>query len=735
MLPIAPDTLLQQRYRILNLLEDDALGRTYLATDGGRADAYCALREAIPTAQSPTIAAAKEFFKREVTPLYQLQHPQIPRFWTTLEEQNRLLIVRDYVAGKTYAQLLEERRNVGGAFSAAEVQQFLTQALPPIGYAHSKGTIHQDLSLANMICRDRDRLPVVTNFGVLTDFINQLQSPSTDRLAIGQPGYAPAEQVRSGQISPSTDLYALAIAAIVMLTGKDPSALIDGDRIDGNWRRWTHISDEFATILSRMLSFEPEDRYQSAQEVTHALQEAIDCESIAAQSPPQRPSTLQTVAVAGKSIPPTPESSQAAIINLDRKSIWEQPKVFIPAGIAIALLAGLGSWFGVSQFLHRPGTDPVATTPPKQDFNNPTIPTDSSSPSPTSASDVIQPEMNRSLVKEGTVDATAPVKYRIPALAGQNLDIQLIPALASPTDPTQATPPNDPAKSLSSPIDPLQPSPSQSNNNPATNPPISLPTAPAPATQVLMSILSPTGTPIDARADRVVGWRGKIPASGDYTIELRPIKGIKGSVFPYKLSVTQVAVSPTPTPSVSTSPSPDSSLPPGAPAPLEGNGIAPIPANPNPNSAPSIIPGGIDSSAPSVTPTPSESPRPARRRRRNRVQVEPSPEVERDRTTSTEETPTPRRRRQVESTEETPTPRRRRQAESTEETPTPRRRRQPEAESQPSNTSPATPENAQPIPVPEPSVAIPVPAAKSTPLQRSRSNRNSAPSGNNSAPD
>jgi serine/threonine protein kinase len=734
MLPIAPDTLLQQRYRILNLLEDDELGRTYLATDGGRADAYCALIEAIPSAQSPTsVAAAKEFFKREVTPLYQLQHPQIPRFWTTIEEQNRLFLVRDYVAGTTYAKLLEERRNLGGVFAEAEVEQFLAQILPPIGYVHSKGTIHQDLSLANIICRDRDRLPVIVNFGVLTNFINQLQSPHGHQLAIGQPGYAPAEQLRSGQISPSTDLYALAVGAIVMLTGKDPSALIEGDRINWNWRRWTQISDEFATVLSRMLSFEPEDRYQSALEVSQALQ-AIP-QSIAAQSPAQRPSTMQTVAVGGKSIPPTPEPPQAAITNLDRKSIWEQPKVFIPAGIAIALLAGLGSWFGVSQFLHRP-TDPVATTPPKQiDFNNPTIPTDSNSPSPTAASDVIQPEMNRSIVKEGNIDATAPVKYRIPALAGQNLDIQLIPAFASPTDPTQTTAPTDPTKSLSSPIDPLKPSPNQSKNNTATNPPISLPNSTAPATQVLMTILSPSGIPIDNQADRVVGWRGQIPASGDYTVELRPIKGIKGSIFPYKLSVTQVAVSPTPIPSVSTSPSPGSSLPPGSP-PIEGNGIAPIPTNRNLNSVPNNLPGGIDSPAPSVTPTPtpSESPRPARRRRRNRVRVEPSPEVGRDRVESTEETPTPRRRRQVESTEEAPTPRRRRQAEASDDTPTPRRR-QPESESKPSTSiSPATPENARPIPVPEPSVAIPVPAAKSTPSQRSRPNGNSAP-GNNIDPD
>ena len=718
MLPIASDTLLQQRYRILNLLEDSALGRTYLATDSGRADAYCALVEISSTGQSTaTVAVAKEVFNREVTPLYQLQHPQIPRFWTTFEEQNRLFLVRDYVAGKTYAQLLEERRDLGTAFTEAEVWEFLVQVVPAIGYAHSKGTIHQDLSLAHIVCRDRDRLPVLIDFGVLKAFSNQLNAPNGHQLAIGQPGYAPIEQIHSGQISPSTDLYAIAIAAIVLLTGKEPSALFEGDRIDWNWRKWTRIGDEFAAILSRMLSFEPTDRYQSALAVSRDLQAIDPSQSPSIHGTPDpehRPSTLRTVAVGGSNSA-TP-ALQSAIANVNGKSIWEQPKVFIPAGIAIALLAGIGSWFGVSQFLHRPVADPVATTPPKQiDFNNPTIPTDSTSPSPTTANDVIQPELDRSIVKEGTVDATTPVRYRIPTLAGQNLDIQLVPAVATTTDP---------AKSISSPIDPLQPSPTQPQTTTATNPPISLPNS-TPETQVLMTILSPTGTPIDSQADRVVGWRGQIPASGDYTIELRPIRGIEGSAFPYKLSVTQVAVTPSPVPTVSTSPSP--SLSPGAPAPVEGNGIAPIPTNPN--SPINNIPGATVAPSPTVAPTPTESPRP--RKRRRRIQAESSPQVQPDRVESNEEaaptprrrrveanqdTPTPRRRRQTQSSEDNPTPRRRdRQAQSSEDNPTPRRRNRQAESTQPQpspDRSPSTPEGGSKIPVPEPSVAIPVPNAK-----------------------
>jgi serine/threonine protein kinase len=719
MLPIAPDTLLQQRYRILNILEEGELGRIYLAIDRGRNDAYCAIEELIPSSQLPsTVTKAKEFFKQEVTLLYQLQHPQIPRFWTTFEEQNRLFLVRDYTAGKTYGHLLEERRDLGKAFSEAEVIEFLVQVLPAIGYIHSKGIIHRDLSPEHLVRRDEDGLPMLIEFGVVREFADKLQATlPTQQLPVGQSSYAPIEQRQAGQVAPHSDLYALAVTAIVLLTGKEPSALFEGDLMNWGWRRWTQIDDGFANILSRMLSPNPADRYQSASGVERDLQSLTSPVYPPGGELPNRPSTMPTAVVGGKQTDPATERVPAAITHLNAKSIWEQPQVFIPLGVLISLLAGLGSWFGVTQLLHRQASDePVATTPPKQiDFSNPTIPTDTSSPSPV-ASDLIQPEMDRAIVKEGTVDPNTPLRYRVAALAGQNLDIQLAPGIGQTTDPTQ----------LTSPIAPLDPSPRPTSANNGSNPPISLGN-PA-ATQVLMTILSPTGTPIDNRADRVVSWRGQVPASGDYTIELRSIKGLAGSAFPYKLSITQVAALASPAPT--TSPSvPGSTSPSGIPAPLGGSGINGSSVNPisspidnTPGTAISPIPIEVPTTRPSTSPSTSE--RPARKRRRNRIQVEPSPEVrERTRVESTDEsTPTPRRRRtRVESTDEaTPTPRRRRsRVESTDEaTPTRRRRNRdtPETQTQPEPSANTDGKESAPseVPKPEPSVGIPVPAAKTS---------------------
>jgi serine/threonine protein kinase len=709
MLPIAPDTLLQQRYRILNMLGEGRFGRTYLAVDLGRDDAYCAIEELAPFSQfSSAVTKAKSVFKQEATLLYQLQHPQIPRFWTTIEEPSRLLLVRDYITGKSYRDLLDERRDLGRTFTESEVWQFLVDLLPVIGYIHSKGTVHRDISPEHIICRDLDRLPVPIDFGVVKEFANKLQvSSASPRIPVGQPGYAPIEQLESGEVYPNSDLYALAVTAIVLLTGKEPSALFQGDRINWDWRKWTEIDDGFANILGRMLSPQPNDRYQSAIEAEQDLNslniahpqapEAQKNRFVSGASPLQNPPSPAPMAAFGKSMFSVADRVQTAITNLNVKSIWEKPQVFIPTGILISILAGVGSWLGVSQLLHRQPDQPVAIVPAKQiDFNNPTIPTDTSSPTST-ASDTIQPEMDKSIEKEGKVDAKTPVRYKITAVAGENLDIQLVSLTTQTPTPSKTVLSIDPTTSKTN------PTPTQPTNPKALKSPIPI-ASPIPP-QVLMTILSPTGAPIDDKADRVLNWRGQLSTSGDYTIELRPIAGLAGASFPYKLSVTQLAIAPVAAPS---SINPAGVTPPlGIPAPSGGTGLNAIPANPNTtspdNNLPTFPPVVIPNSSPNAIPssTPTESERPARQKRRKQVQEQATPQGKRERVQSDEATPTPRRKaRRVESSDEA--------------APRQKRNRQPETE--PKSVPPTNPDlgdnGIDNTPKPEEQTPILVPEAK-----------------------
>jgi serine/threonine protein kinase len=73
------------------------------------------------------------------------------------------------------------------------------------------------------------------------------------------------------QVYPATDLYALAVTCISLLTGKPAEQLYDDYNNCWVWRNYVPISDRFAAILDKMLMASPSQRFQSATEVLSLL--------------------------------------------------------------------------------------------------------------------------------------------------------------------------------------------------------------------------------------------------------------------------------------------------------------------------------------------------------------------------------------------------------------------------------------------------------------------------------
>ncbi|NDJ19079.1 serine/threonine-protein kinase [Myxacorys almedinensis] len=271
-----PDgTLVQNRYRVLRVLGQGGFGRTYLAQDTNRFNELCVLKEFDPQTQGAKNAQkAEELFAREAGVLYQLHHPQIPQFrelFRVKQPSGELLfLVQDYVEGKTYQDLIEERRQRGLAFSEKEVTQLLQELLPVLDYIHRAGIIHRDISPDNIILRERDQKPVLIDFGVVKAAAHQI-APSASHTFVGKPGYAPVEQIQKGKANPSSDLYALAVTIVVILTGREPQSLFDPVNLTWQWQRYASVSPRLADILDRMLSAKPSDRYASADDILQHL--------------------------------------------------------------------------------------------------------------------------------------------------------------------------------------------------------------------------------------------------------------------------------------------------------------------------------------------------------------------------------------------------------------------------------------------------------------------------------
>ncbi|MBD2246171.1 serine/threonine-protein kinase [Nostoc sp. FACHB-888] len=273
---IAAGTLIDNRYIIQKLLGQGGLGRTYLAFDTRRFNEACVLKEFAPIGTGESgLEQYRNLFKREAKILHQLQHPQIPKFLACFEGDGRLFLVQEYVDGKTYSRLLGELQRQGRNFSEEEVIQWLKNLLPVLEYVHQHNIIHRDISPDNIMLPDGNDLPVLIDFGVgkqIAD-INEGRNPNHQvtfvgkMSLVGKVGYAPREQISLGLCSPSSDLYALGVTAIVLLTGRDPSLLIDQYSLEWNWRYYSYVSDDFAQVLDQMLADRPNKRYQTAREV------------------------------------------------------------------------------------------------------------------------------------------------------------------------------------------------------------------------------------------------------------------------------------------------------------------------------------------------------------------------------------------------------------------------------------------------------------------------------------
>ena len=279
---IPSGTLIDNRYLIQELLGQGGLGRTYLAFDTRRFNEPCVLKEFAPIGTGKSeLEKCRNLFIREAKILYQLTHPQIPRFLACFEGDGRLFLVQEFVDGKTYSSILGERQTTGQSFSESEAIQWLKDILTILKYVHKHNIIHRDISPDNIMLPKGKNLPVLIDFGVgkqiadiqETGTANQANFTFVGRMSlVGKVGYAPREQISLGVCSSSSDIYALGVTAIVLLTGKDPSLLMDQYTLEWKWHLYVKVSPGFATILDKMLADIPKNRYQTSQEIITDLE-------------------------------------------------------------------------------------------------------------------------------------------------------------------------------------------------------------------------------------------------------------------------------------------------------------------------------------------------------------------------------------------------------------------------------------------------------------------------------
>lgn len=263
---------LRQRYQIIERLGGGGFGDTYLAVDldfPGKPKRV--VKHLLPRNSAPeAVAIAQRLFKTEAECLSRLgEHERIPRLYSYFEEEGQFYLVQDFIEGHNLSQEFQ----TGKRWGEVEAVNLMQELLEILTFVHQENTIHRDLKPANIMRRQSDERLVLIDFGAVVEILTVDERGETDyTVSIGTPPYMAPEQA-TGRPGKYSDVYAVGMLGIQALTGLAAKDLPqDADRLRQILEeQQLKINSQLEYVLSRLISFHPQNRFTNAAEALQAL--------------------------------------------------------------------------------------------------------------------------------------------------------------------------------------------------------------------------------------------------------------------------------------------------------------------------------------------------------------------------------------------------------------------------------------------------------------------------------
>jgi len=257
--PLEPDAVLRNgALQITKQLAFGGLSAIYQA-QLNKLDMVVVKEAVIPVnADADSKARAEERIEREAKFLIRLNHEHIAKVLDHFVEEGRHYLLLEYVHGQDLRQYIKQN----GPQSEEKVLEWTKQIADIVHYLHSQEPpiVHRDLTPDNLVLRN-DGAVVLIDFGAANEFIGQ----ATGTL-VGKQAYMSPEQLR-GKATTQSDLYSLGCTIFYLLIGRDPTPLSTAHPKNA----LPAVSQTFDDIVAKLTEFEPEDRIQTAKELSDKL--------------------------------------------------------------------------------------------------------------------------------------------------------------------------------------------------------------------------------------------------------------------------------------------------------------------------------------------------------------------------------------------------------------------------------------------------------------------------------
>lgn len=175
----------------------------------------------------------------------------LPSILECVDGGDRLIVIMEFVPGRTLAEELEARGPSRGL--AADLFPKLCEAVRELHEGFDPPIVHRDLKPSNiMVCADS---LCIIDFGISRSFS---EGAEEDTSHFGTRHYAPPEQYGFGQTDARSDVYALGALLYFMLVGKAPDAAARQDSF-----AHPDVPEPLRLVIRRACAFDPDDRYES----------------------------------------------------------------------------------------------------------------------------------------------------------------------------------------------------------------------------------------------------------------------------------------------------------------------------------------------------------------------------------------------------------------------------------------------------------------------------------------
>ncbi len=258
-------------YEVLGVVGSGGMGVVLKALDPAL-NRYVAIKTLSPTLAAS--GAARQRFAREARAAAAVVHHNVSEIYGVAEMDGLPYLVMPYVRG----QSLQRRLDECGPLAVAEILRIGMQTSAGLAAAHGQGIVHRDIKPANILLSEGIDRVQITDFGLARAADDA--SLTHSGMIAGTPQYMSPEQARGESIDQRSDLFSLGSVLYAMCTGRAP---FRAETSYGVLRRITdspprpirELNPDIPIWLCRLIgklhALSPEDRYQSAEEVSQLL--------------------------------------------------------------------------------------------------------------------------------------------------------------------------------------------------------------------------------------------------------------------------------------------------------------------------------------------------------------------------------------------------------------------------------------------------------------------------------